>query len=133
MANQYDTFFGIKQVIVRRGTDYIYIFKAHRKREEMRRICGFLLRQELNSRGISVRSLGNPNSDNYIGLSAKTIERGLKYEQMSEKTLDALSEIIDIDYILMDETYEEEAKRLRKENADLKKKLNKIKKILEIV
>lgn len=99
----------------------------------MRRICGFLLRQELNSRGISVRSLGNPNSDNYIGLSAKTIERGLKYEQMSEKTLDALSKIIDIDYILMDETYEEEAKRLRKENADLKKKLNKIKKILETI
>ena len=77
-----------------------------------------MFKQELKSQGISIRSLGNPKSPNYIGLTDKTIQRGLKDGRFSVRTIDALSKIINIDNFVINVHYDIDL--LVQENAKLK-------------
>ena len=77
-------------------------------------------RQELKSKGINIRSLGNPESPNYIGLHQRTIRKGLKDGWFSVRTLNALSKIIDIDTFVIDTDYQSSTDNLVQENAKLK-------------
>ena len=94
----------------------------------MRKIAAMAFRRELASRGISIRSLGNPDSPNYIGISDKTIMRGIRDEQMSTKTLTALSSVVDISHFVVEEP-SEELIRLREENAKLRQQMMNIREI----
>lgn len=87
-------------------------------------------KEALADRGISIRSLGNPNSIFFIGLSDKTIFRGLKNGWFSKKTLEKLSDILDVEDFLIEPDYETELEILRKENEELRELLSKIKKLI---
>lgn len=91
----------------------------------------FLFRMELEANCISIRSLGDKNSPNYIGLSDKTIFRALKNKWVTKETLDKLSEIVEVDFFVMDMNLEDQIKSLQKENAELRKALEDIRKILD--
>lgn len=52
--------------------------------------------------GKSIRSLGDKTSENYIGVSDKTIFRALKTGTISVKTIIKLSDIIDPDDYVCD-------------------------------
>lgn len=91
-----------------------------------RRIIKYLFMLEIQTRGISIRQLGNKNSEYYCGVCAKTIQRGLAEGYMSERTLDKLSDIIDVNVFIVDEDLKEEVERLREENKKLRKIINKI-------
>ena len=91
----------------------------------------FLFRMELEANCISIRSLGDKNSPNYIGLSDKTIFRALKQKWVTKETLDKLSEIVEVDNFIMDMNWEDEIRLLQKENAELRKALEDIRKILD--
>lgn len=99
-----------------------------------RRIAPALLIDELDSRGISIRSLGRKDSPNYIGISDKTIFRGIKNQKLSVKTLDALSNIVNVDYFTLDDEIDilkEEIKQLKLENKRLKNKIARMKKSIK--
>jgi len=87
-------------------------------------------KEALDDRGISIRSLGNPDSIFFIGLSDKTIFRGLKNGWFSEKTLNKLSDILDIEDFLVKPDYETELEILRQENKELRTIISKIKSLI---
>ena len=87
-------------------------------------------REALADRGISIRSLGNPDSIFSIGVSDKTIFRGLKNGWFSEKTLDKLSDILDVDDFLVKPDYETEIEILKQENEKLRSIIFKIKDLI---
>lgn len=82
-------------------------------------------KQELKNQGISVRSLGNPKSPNYIGLTSRTIQRGLKDGRFSVRTINALSKIINVDNFVIDVHYDIDL--LIRENAELKLEVDALK------
>lgn len=80
-----------------------------------------IFKQELKSKGISIRSLGNPESPNYIGLHEKTIQKGLREGWFSIRTLNLLSKIIDTNTFVIDINHNHSATdNLAQENAKLK-------------
>ncbi len=87
-------------------------------------------KEALADREISIRSLGNPDSIYFIGLSDKTIFRGVKNGWFSKKTLDKLSDILDIEDFLIEPDYETELEILRNENEKLKSIISKIKSLI---
>jgi len=54
------------------------------------------LREALEFNNISILSLGNKDSANYIGVSERTIRRGLKAGYFSPRTMLKLSRFIDM-------------------------------------
>ena len=84
------------------------------------KIIPFLFKDELACRGISIRSLGNPDSPNYVGVTARTIHRGLRDGYFTRKTVEALSDIIEVDSFVIDFDYDDYEKLLA-ENTKLKK------------
>jgi len=79
-----------------------------------------MFRQELKSKGISIQSLGNPESPNYIGLHERTIRKGLKDGWFSIRTLNALSKIVDVNIFVTDVNYSHSVTDcLAQENAKL--------------
>jgi hypothetical protein len=95
------------------------------------RIIPELFREELTDCGLSIRSLGNPRSKKYIGISDKTISRGLKNGWFTLETLRKLSEVMDVEYFAIEPDIREAMTRLEKENDLLKKALSDISKILQ--
>lgn len=89
-----------------------------------------LFKEALHDRGISIRSLGNPDSIFFIGVSDKTIFRGLKNGWFSKETLNKLSNILDIGDFLVKPNYETELEILRKENEELRAIISKIKNLI---
>lgn len=66
------------------------------------RIDSNYLKNELDIMQISMRNLGDPKSINYIGLCDKTIRRAIQEGRCSLRTAVALSKIVDIDKLLID-------------------------------
>lgn len=85
------------------------------------KIIPFLFKDELACRGISICSLGDPESPNYIGITVRTIHRGLRDGYFTRRTIEALSNIMDVDSFVIDYDYDD-YKKLVEENAILKKK-----------
>ena len=87
-------------------------------------------KEALDDRGISIRSLGNPDSIFFIGVSDKTIFRGLKNGWFSKKTLDKLSDILDVEDFVVEPDYETEIEILKQENEKLRAIIFKIKSLI---
>lgn len=89
------------------------------------KIIPFLFKDELACRGISIRSLGNPHSPNYIGITSRTIHRGLQDGYFTRRTIEALSDIMEVDSFVVDFDYGDYEKlllentKLKKQNSDL--------------
>ena len=90
------------------------------------KIIPFIFKDELACRGISIRSLENPESPNYIGVSSRTIHRGLKDGYFTRKTIEALSDIIETDNFIVDFDYED-IEQLTQKNDKLIKEVEKLK------
>ena len=95
-----------------------------------RKISKELFIEELKSKNISMRSLGNKKSKNYVGISYATIQRGVASGYMSENVLSHLSEKLDIDTFILGESVLVELERLRKENKYYKTCLRKFRFVL---
>lgn len=61
-------------------------------------------RNEIKSKKISIRELGRPNSPYYIGITEKTIRVALKNKRCSITTAMAMSNIVDLDRLIIDST-----------------------------
>lgn len=91
-----------------------------------------LFRDELDSLGISIASFDDPESLNYIGICSRTIRRGIVNGYFSRNTIEALSDIMDVDRFVIDMDYkqiedlEKERYKLLSENARLKKENDKL-------
>ena len=55
-----------------------------------------VFRDALELNDISIRDLGNPDSTNYVGVSEKTIRRGIKNGWYSKNTMRHLSKVINM-------------------------------------
>jgi hypothetical protein len=84
-----------------------------------------LFKDELAALGISIRSFDNPESNNYIGVTSKTIHRGIRNGWLSRKTVEALSDIMDVERFVIDVPYDD-IELLQKENIQLKLQIDRL-------
>ena len=120
-------------MVMRRGADH-YIFISSIESEDKMgntpslhiQIIPMLFKDHLDDLGISIRSLGDPKSENYIGVSSRTIQRGLKDGYFTRKTIEALADIMDTDHFVIEVDYDD-LEILTKENAELKREIDKLK------
>ena len=122
----------------------IDIYKLNRKRinymshgsEIHYKIDTDLFRQVLKENKISMRSMENPNSPNYIGVCAKTIQRCLVNGYCTKRTLNKLSKIVDVKLFIINDIendIENYIEVLQLENEKLRNALDQTKQIIENV
>lgn len=85
-----------------------------------------LFKSELIRQGIDIQRLCNSSSPDYIGVSRRTIQRGLKNGRFSEQTICALSNIMVVDNFIIKPEYDE-IDLLIQENSYLKQKIKLLK------
>lgn len=101
------------------------------KKTEIRyNIDVYLFKYELESRGITIESLNDSYSPNYIGVSPTTIHRGLKNGWFTRRTIDKLSEIVDTDMFVIETDYDK-IEQLENENQQLNRTVQHIRNLLD--